>query len=163
MKHLWQLPCDEQWNSFKKSWDIFVHAMVSLLWSNPVQLFARCDSELRTKLTCTDDNILERSTAEFLELLHRLTVIPIATMCNVPSFWRCSNVMVNLSVLLRPSSFGPTLLAKCFGVTKFQTKLSPTLYSLNILQFDCYKKSISVLPGATQGRWHEKYIKHQYF
>ena len=68
---------DEQC-SFKKSWDMFVQANGVLAIDQHVQLFACCDSELRSKVTCTDDNILGHSTAEFLELLHNLTVILVA-------------------------------------------------------------------------------------
>ena len=55
----------EQWNSFKKGWDMFVQANGVSEADQAVQLFACCDIDLRSKVTCTDDDIFHTSYCRF--------------------------------------------------------------------------------------------------
>ena len=62
---------------FKTGWDMFTQANAVYVSDQPVQLFACCDTDLRAKVTGTDDTIFTHSINKFLEHLHNLTVIPV--------------------------------------------------------------------------------------
>ena len=69
---------EEHWNGFLKSWTVFVQANSVSVADRPIQLFACCDSELRSKVTCTNEGVLDCTVYEILELLHTLSVLPVA-------------------------------------------------------------------------------------
>ena len=65
---------EEHWNGFAKSWSMFVQANGIAVHDQPVQLFACCDADLRSKVTATNDNVLDRSVDDIMELLHTQSV-----------------------------------------------------------------------------------------
>ena len=69
---------EEQWHSSIKEWDMLVQVNSRSAADQVVQLFACCDTDLGAKVTCTYDNILLGPIDSFIELLHNLTVIPVA-------------------------------------------------------------------------------------
>ena len=54
---------------------MFVHANAIFAEDQP---FACCDNELRAKVTCTNENVLESSVDQILGLFYSLTVVPVA-------------------------------------------------------------------------------------
>ena len=69
---------EENWNGFLKGWKIFVQANGVVAGDQPIHLFACCDNDLRAKVTCTNENVLESSVDQMLELFHSLAVVPVA-------------------------------------------------------------------------------------
>ena len=69
---------EENWTAFLKSWNMFVEANHISNADQLVQLFACCDLDLRSKVTSTNDDFNNCTVAEMLELLHSLSVLPVA-------------------------------------------------------------------------------------